>query len=210
MTLLLVPATIAVFLTIDFFYSKAKHQVVQIAPAMSKTGPATAAAEAESDRRLLRSRQPPLSTRTHQGIGREPSLVRIGMDDFAAKLTGNIAQVPWLQRGQWIRQGHKVWRLVRYGVRADMVSPIQGSVADINEAAVTDPSLISKDPYGEGWMVTVQSPHPRRTPQPADGSTGAVVDRRVLVAASTPRPERSRSVGPGWRNGHGRHCHHDP
>ena len=40
-----------------------------------------------------------------------------------------------------------------------MVSPIDGSVADINEAAVTDPSLISKDPCGEGWMVTVQSPN---------------------------------------------------
>ena len=36
MTVLLVLATFAIFLTIDYFYSKAKHPVVQVAPAMSR------------------------------------------------------------------------------------------------------------------------------------------------------------------------------
>jgi glycine cleavage system H lipoate-binding protein len=80
------------------------------------------------------------------------------MDDFASKLTGKIEQVMLPQRGQWIRQGQRVWSVVRNGVKVDMVSPIEGSVADINEALASDPSLATQDPYGEGWMVTVQSP----------------------------------------------------
>jgi hypothetical protein len=39
-----------------------------------------------------------------------------------------------------------------------MVSPIEGSVADINESVVANPGGATKDPYGEGWLVTVQSP----------------------------------------------------
>jgi hypothetical protein len=39
-----------------------------------------------------------------------------------------------------------------------MVSPIEGSVADINETVARDPKLALRDPYGEGWLVTVQSP----------------------------------------------------
>jgi hypothetical protein len=39
-----------------------------------------------------------------------------------------------------------------------MVSPIEGSIADINDAAMHDPEVARKDPYGEGWLVTVQSP----------------------------------------------------
>ena len=62
------------------------------------------------------------------------------------------------QRGQWIRQGQKVWTLHRDGASVDMVSPIEGSVADINDAAVAIRILARKDPYGEGWLVTVQSP----------------------------------------------------
>ena len=80
------------------------------------------------------------------------------MDDFATKLTGKVEHVNLPQRGQWIRQGQKVWSLVRNGVKIDMVSPIEGSVTDINNAVANDPALIGKDPYGEGWLVTVQSP----------------------------------------------------
>jgi hypothetical protein len=39
-----------------------------------------------------------------------------------------------------------------------MVSPIEGSVSDINEAVVHNPELAMKDPFGEGWLVTMQSP----------------------------------------------------
>ncbi len=158
MTVLLVLATFAIFLTIDHFYSKAKHPVLQVAPAMSKAAPATAPLKPS----LVGGFSVPDNLRYHPGhtwaLGESPNLVRIGMDDFATKLTGEIEHVTLPQRGQWIRQGQKVWSLVRNGVKVDMVSPIEGSVADINEAAVSDPSLISKDPYGEGWMVTVQSP----------------------------------------------------
>lgn len=80
------------------------------------------------------------------------------MDDFASKLTGKIESIALPQRGQWIRQGQKVWSVTRNGKMLDMVSPIEGSVSDINEAVLTDPTLATKDPYGEGWLVTVQSP----------------------------------------------------
>jgi hypothetical protein len=62
------------------------------------------------------------------------------------------------QRGQWIRQGQKICTLHRDGSAVDIVSPIEGSVADINEAVNRDAKLALRDPYGEGWLVTVQSP----------------------------------------------------
>ena len=43
MTVLLVLFTFAIFLTIDFFYAKAKHPALRVAPAISKAPAATAA-----------------------------------------------------------------------------------------------------------------------------------------------------------------------
>jgi glycine cleavage system H lipoate-binding protein len=80
------------------------------------------------------------------------------MDDFAGKLLGKIEKVVLPQRGQWIRQGQKMFSVERNGVKIDMVSPIEGSVADINEALVAEPGLTCKDAYGDGWLVTVQAP----------------------------------------------------
>ena len=159
MTVLLVLATFAIFLTIDYFYSKAKHPVVQVAPAISPARSATAAATQPN---LVGGFAVPNHLRYHPGhtwaLSESPNLVRIGMDDFATKLAGKVEHVNLPQRGQWIRQGQKVWSLVRNGVKIDMVSPIEGSVTDINDAVGNDPALIGKDPYGEGWLVTVQSP----------------------------------------------------
>ena len=46
----------------------------------------------------------------------------------------------------------------RDGCAVDMVSPIEGTVSDINESVARDPKLALGDPYGEGWLVTVQAP----------------------------------------------------
>jgi glycine cleavage system H lipoate-binding protein len=80
------------------------------------------------------------------------------MDDFASKLTGKLESITLPQRGQWIRQGQKMCTIHRDGHTVDLVSPIEGSVSDINEAIVKDAKLALRDPYGEGWLVTVQAP----------------------------------------------------
>jgi hypothetical protein len=39
-----------------------------------------------------------------------------------------------------------------------MVSPIEGTVSDINDEVVRHPATLTADPYGESWLMTVQSP----------------------------------------------------
>jgi glycine cleavage system H lipoate-binding protein len=104
----------------------------------------------------------PENLRYHPGhtwaLSESPSLVRVGMDDFASKLTGELESITLPQRGQWIRQGQKMCTIHRDGRTVDMVSPIEGSVSDINEAVMKDAKLALRDPYGEGWLMTVQAP----------------------------------------------------
>ena len=159
MTVLLVLAMFAIFLTIDFFYAKSKQPVLQVAPAAHRQeGTATAPRKPA----MVGGFSVPDNLRYHPGhtwaLSESPNLVRIGLDDFASKLTGKIEGITLPQRGQWIRQGQKVWSFIRNGKKIDMVSPIEGSVSDINEAVINDPTLATRDCYGEGWLVTVQSP----------------------------------------------------
>jgi glycine cleavage system H lipoate-binding protein len=104
----------------------------------------------------------PENLRYHPGhtwaLSESPNLVRVGMDDFASKLTGKVERIALPQRGTWIRQGQKMCTLYRDDVAVDMISPIEGSVSDINQALAADPKLALRDPYGEGWLVTVQAP----------------------------------------------------
>lgn len=158
MTVLLVLLTFITFLLIDHFYSR-KRVVVQpallVAPGCREMMP-------RPQPSLVGGFRVPENLRYHPGhtwaLSESPSLVRVGLDDFASKLTGKLDHVVLPQRGQWIRQGQKIGTLHRDGSAVDIVSPIEGSVADINDAVVKDAKLALLDPYGEGWLVTVQSP----------------------------------------------------
>ena len=70
--------------------------------------------------------QVPEKLRYHPGhtwaLSESPSLVRVGLDEFAAKLTGKLERIALPQRGQWIRQGQKIWTLHRDGSTVDMLS----------------------------------------------------------------------------------------
>ena len=158
MTVILVLFTFATFLLIDHFFSK-KPVVVQ--PAMS-TAPAKAAKAPRAVPGLVGGFNVPENLRYHPGhtwaLSESPSLVRVGMDDFASKLIGKVSHLTLPQRGQWIRQGQKMATIIRDGAAVDMVSPIEGSIADVNDNVARNPQLAQTDPYGEGWLVTVQSP----------------------------------------------------
>jgi glycine cleavage system H protein len=158
MTVLLVLFTFAAFLLIDYFRTRnaaVVQPVLQVAPAKHDALPRLQPA-------LVGGFAVPENLRYHPGhtwaLSESPNLVRVGMDDFASKLTGKVEKITLPQRGQWIRQGQKMCTLYRDDVAVDMVSPIEGTVSDINQALMNDPKLALSDPYGEGWLVTVQSP----------------------------------------------------
>jgi glycine cleavage system H lipoate-binding protein len=86
------------------------------------------------------------------------STVRVGMDDFAARLLGKVDRVELPARGHWLRQGERAWTLVRGEHRFEMLSPIEGEVIEVNGEVAKDPSVVNQSPYGAGWLVAVHSP----------------------------------------------------
>src|SRR5208337_2859400 len=158
MTVLLVLFFFATFLLIDYFRSHRAivQPVLQVAPSKHD------AVAARLQPALVGGFAVPENLRYHPGhtwaLSESPTLVRIGMDDFASKLTGKLENITLPQRGQWIRQGQKMCTIYRDGCTVDMVSPIEGTVSDINRAVVENPKLALSDPYGDGWLVTVSAP----------------------------------------------------
>jgi glycine cleavage system H lipoate-binding protein len=87
-----------------------------------------------------------------------PTRVRIGIDDLAAKLAGDVERIEIPERGRWIRQGQKIIAMHRDGREIDLVSPMEGEIVDINEFALRNPKETRNDPYGDGWLLTVNAP----------------------------------------------------
>ena len=198
MTVILVLLTFASFLLIDHFYSRDMPFCLY---ANSKRDAAPRLAQS-----LVGGFKVPEKLRFHPGhtwaLSESPSLVRVGMDDFASKLVGKVDRIALPQRGQWIRQGQKIWTIFRDGASVDMVSPIEGSIADVNDAAMQDPELGAKGSV-RGRLACDRAGARRQDqfPQLAWRSVGALVDRRVGEPSATQDADGARSLGPGWRRG---------
>jgi glycine cleavage system H protein len=156
MTVLLVVLTIAVFLVID--YARSRKRVPQTETRAARISAASPRMQPE----YVSGFQLPANLQYHPGhtwaLRESPTLVRVGVDDFAARLIGKIEGILLPKRGQWIRQGQKVFTVLKDGSKAELVSPIEGEVTGVNEAVLKDAGLLGSDPYGEGWLLTVISP----------------------------------------------------
>src|SRR5205807_2693096 len=156
MTVIMVLLTFAIFLTID--YVRGQKKLVK-QPAMQAVRPESTSGIVPA---IVAGFQVRDNVRYHAGhtwaLSESRELVRVGMDDFASKLIGKIDSIALPQRGRWVRQGQKIWTIFRDGKSVDMVSPIEGTITDVNDAVARNPELARKDPYGEGWLVTVQAP----------------------------------------------------
>ena len=139
----------------------------------------------------------PDNLRYHPGhtwaVSETTDLVRVGIDDFAAKVAGKVAAVALPTRGQWIRQGQKVMTLQHNGRALDLVSPIEGTVSDINDAVLREPDLARKDPYGDGWLLKVNSPDAKTNFRNLLG--GTVARRWMDEAAARLRALSPAAVG---------------
>jgi glycine cleavage system H protein len=160
MTVLLVLATFLVFILVDVILSRRKAKVTE--PAVE---PVTASMEPEPG--WVEGFRTPEHLQYHPGhswlLRERRNVVRVGVDDFAAALLSSPEAVELPKPGHWIRQGQKAWSFSRRGEKTEMVSPIEGEVVEINEAVMKDPALLRRDPYGEGWLMTVFVPDEEST-----------------------------------------------
>jgi glycine cleavage system H protein len=155
MTVLLVLMTFVALVIADYLYSR-KHATVPL----GASEPSRAAARTRNP--VIAGFEVPEHLQFHPGhawaLRESANLVRIGIDDFAARLVGPIDRIVFPRRGQWIRQGQRIWTIEKDGRKAEMVSPIEGIVTHVNEAVASNPETARRDPYGEGWLVKVEAP----------------------------------------------------
>ena len=145
-------AVLFLFLFIPFWkYVQGPATVPALAAARNRT-PVTRAAEwflTPADR---------LFHRGHAWLkGGDDGLVTVGLDDFAAKLVGPLSRVSLPSVGASVGQGELAWRLTAADGRSvDMLSPVDGTVVELNAAVAFAPDLAERDPYGEGWLMKVR------------------------------------------------------
>jgi glycine cleavage system H protein len=89
-------------------------------------------------------------------LSEEPSVVVIGITDYAQGELGDVVYVDLPDVGTALTRMDVFGTIEAVKAVSELFCPVTGEVLEINGALENDPSLVNKDPYGEGWMIKLQ------------------------------------------------------
>jgi glycine cleavage system H protein len=101
----------------------------------------------------LKYSQDHLWVRSDAGTG----LVRIGVTDFAQQSLGDVVAVTLPAPGEQVTAGQPSGDIESVKSVSDLVSPVTGTVRGRNDKLTDAPDLVNSDPYGEGWMLEIDT-----------------------------------------------------
>ena len=100
-------------------------------------------------------------TQEHEWIHPEPgNKGKMGLTDYAQSHLGDIVFVYSPVPGTQVKQFEKMGEIEAVKVVSDFFAPVSGQVLEINQTVIDEPQLVNKDPYGDGWLVSLEIGQP--------------------------------------------------
>ena len=102
-------------------------------------------------------------TPEHEYVARtgDAAVVRIGITDYAQGELGDVVFVNLPKPGQRLDAHESFGTIEAVKAVSELYSPVAGEVVEVNGALDGDPAVVNRDPYGDGWMVSLKVADPK-------------------------------------------------
>ncbi len=95
-------------------------------------------------------------TETHEWLRLDGDTATVGITDHAQAELTDIVYVELPKPGDPLIAGQASAVVESVKAASDIYSPIGGTVTEANTALETDPGLVNRDPYGDGWLFKLR------------------------------------------------------
>ena len=96
-----------------------------------------------------------LYTESHEFVKIEGDFGYVGITDYAQEQLGNVVYVDMPEVGDDVSAGEEFGAVESVKAASNLISPISGTVVEINENLEEQPELINQDAF-ENWIIKVQ------------------------------------------------------
>ena len=95
-------------------------------------------------------------SKSHEWVRMDGDVAVIGISDFAQDALGDLVFVNLPQVGDEVTAGEAFGDVESVKAVSDLLSPVTGTVAEINEELLDAPENLNNDPYG-AWIIKVEN-----------------------------------------------------
>ena len=80
---------------------------------------------------------------------------RIGVTDFFQKRLGDVVFLELPSVGDMVKQNEPFGAVESIKAVVDVVTPLNGTVKEVNGKLTDNPERLNSEPYGEGWLALI-------------------------------------------------------
>ncbi|MDQ3914168.1 MAG: glycine cleavage system protein GcvH [Actinomycetota bacterium] len=95
-------------------------------------------------------------TKDHEWAREQDGRIVVGITDYAQDQLGDVVFVGLPEPGSEVTAGEPLGEVESTKSVSDVYSPVSGKVLEKNAEVEQSPELINSDPYGEGWLVSIE------------------------------------------------------
>ncbi len=97
-------------------------------------------------------------TKEHEWVRIEGDTAVVGITDHAQDALGDVVYVELPEEGSSVTKDEAFGVVESVKAVSDLYAPVSGNVVEVNDAIVDGPEVINEDPYGDAWMIKIESP----------------------------------------------------
>ncbi|GLK81168.1 glycine cleavage system protein GcvH [Methylopila turkensis] len=99
-------------------------------------------------------------TEDHEWLALDGDVATVGITSFAAEQLGDLVFVELPKVGAALKKAEAAAVVESVKAASDVYAPVDGEVTEVNDAVVADPTVISADPEGAGWLYRLRLADP--------------------------------------------------
>jgi glycine cleavage system H protein len=94
--------------------------------------------------------------KTHEWASLQGNVCTVGITQFAVEQLTDVIYIDMPDVEDPVTAGESFGEIESVKAVSDLYAPVSGDVIEVNEKLQNDPTLISKDPYGKGWLIKIK------------------------------------------------------
>ena len=107
---------------------------------------------------------------SHEYVRIEGSFGYVGITDYAQQALGNVVYVDMPDVDDEVEAGEEFGAVESVKAASDLISPVSGTVVEVNSALEDEPELINQDAYAN-WIIKVEMTEPMEIENLMDAKT---------------------------------------
>ena len=88
-------------------------------------------------------------------VKKDGELVTVGVTDFFQKTIGDVIFIELPETGSELTKGDEAGMMETIKVNVTVISPVSGTIKEVNTGLGDNPQWVNTDPYDKGWLFKV-------------------------------------------------------